>query len=141
VSLIPFLRGVRVCFCVHPTEIFPGFVRSAASSIAIATMFAFLTLFTFVLPVFDESSGYLAVFILFTVLSTCSVFVLYLFAPETRGVDLEESYKLVGVACNESWGIVGLADDIGDGDDEGDGKLGGIGTVVRESDTLLPTRG
>jgi MFS family permease len=76
-------------------EIFPQFVRSAAISIAVATFFAWSSIVILILPYMVEKVDLLAVFIMYTVTGGISVILLFLFVPETRGVDIEISYKLV----------------------------------------------
>lgn len=88
-------------------EIFPQFVRSAANSIAVATLFALSTVITFTLPYFEESAGLLGVFIFFTVFSGIAVVALSFFAPETRGADLEVAYRKVDITCNATATIFG----------------------------------
>ena len=89
------------------SEIFPQFVRSAANSIAVATLFALSTVITFTLPYFEQDVGLLGVFILFTVFSGVAVIVLLFFAPETRGADLEIAYKKVDITCNATGALFG----------------------------------
>lgn len=84
------------------SEVFPQFVRSAAISIAVATFFAWASLVTFILPFMEEYCGLLGVFVMYTVAAAVSVVLLYLFVPETRGVDLEVAYKLVNVRVKKS---------------------------------------
>ena len=83
-------------------EIFPQFVRSAAISIAVATLFICATIVVLMLPYISKSVGLLAVFLMYTVTGGLSVLLLYLFVPETRGIDLEVSYKLVNIRIEKS---------------------------------------
>ena len=76
-------------------EIFPQFVRSAAISIAIATFFAWSSIVVFIMPYISANMGLITVFITYTITAAISVLLLSLYVPETRGVDLEISYKLV----------------------------------------------
>ena len=54
------------------------------------------------LPYISKSVGLLAVFLMYTVTGGLSVLLLYLFVPETRGIDLEVSYKLVNIRIEKS---------------------------------------
>ena len=83
-------------------EIFPQFVRSAAMSIAIATLFAWSSIVVFILPYMAANVGLLAVFITYTVTGGLSVVLMYFLVPETRGVDLEISYKLVNTRIDKT---------------------------------------
>jgi len=80
---------------VFLSEIFPQFVRSAAISIAVATLFAWSSIVILILPSMNTKFGLLPVFILYTVTGALSVLLLYFLVPETRGIDLEIAYKLV----------------------------------------------
>lgn len=77
------------------SEIFPQFVRSAANSISVATLFTWSAILTFALPYVEDAAGLLDIFIFFTCSSAVSVIILYFFAPETRGTNIEQAYKLV----------------------------------------------
>jgi Sugar (and other) transporter len=83
-------------------EIFPQFVRSAAMSIAIATLFAWSSIVVFILPYMAANVGLLAVFITYTVTAGLSVVLMYFLVPETRGIDLEISYKLVNIRIDKT---------------------------------------
>ena len=83
-------------------EIFPQFVRSAAISIAIATLFTWSSIVVFIMPYISDSMGLFAVFLTYAITAAISVILLYLYVPETRGVDLEVSYKLVNVRLGKT---------------------------------------
>ena len=102
------------------SEIFPRFTRSASNSIAVSVLFLSSTILTFTLPYFLESTGLLPILILFTIFGAAAVVALFLFAPETAGVELEEAYKGVDVRCRQSGlGLCcGTDDDEEEDDDE-----------------------
>lgn len=83
-------------------EIFPQFVRSAAMSIAIATLFMWSSIVVFILPYIAANVGLLVVFITYTVTAGISVVLMYFLVPETRGIDLEISYKLVNIRIDKT---------------------------------------
>lgn len=99
VSVAGYEAGIGSFMWVMLSEIFPRFTRGAANSIAVSTLFLCSTLLTFLLPYFMAGSGLLAIFVLFTAVSVLAVVALYLYVPETRGVELEEAYKLVDGRC------------------------------------------
>jgi len=99
VSVAGYEAGLGSFLWVLLSEIFPRFTRSAANSLAVSTLFLFSTILTFTLPYFFAAGGLLPIFALFTAVGGLSVFALYLWAPETAGVELEEAYKLVNVRC------------------------------------------
>jgi len=76
-------------------EIFPQFVRSAAISISVATLFACFTILTFAFPYLYDSYGLLNIFIFFTCSSAAAVAIVYFFAPETVNTNIEYNYKRV----------------------------------------------
>ena len=111
-------------------EIFPRFVRSAANSIAVSSLFLWSVVVTFSLPLLYDSVGLMYVFVIFTCASGISLFLVFLFVPDTRGVDIEVAYKLVKTQCDESLSPIGLGseeeeedetemlDDVSDASDE-----------------------
>ena len=99
VSTAGYEFGLGSFMWVMLSEIFPRFTRGAANSVAVSTLFLFSTLMTFTLPYLYADFGLLPIFVLFTCVSGVSVAALYLYAPETSGVELEEAYKLVDVRC------------------------------------------
>jgi MFS family permease len=83
-------------------EIFPQFVRSAAISIAVATLFAWSSVVVIIQPVMTAEFGLSSAFMLYASAALISVIMCYLLVPETRGVDLEVSYKLVNVRMDKA---------------------------------------
>jgi len=116
------------------SEIFPQFVRSAANSIAIATLFACSTVLTFTLPYFEDATGLLPIFGLFTAVSGAALIILYFFAPDTRGVELEEAYKQVDLNCKSTMLICGCHLD------EAKGGSGYEGSTSETTDLLAEGR-
>ena len=116
ISVAGYEAGLGSFMWILLSEIFPRFTRGAANSLAVSTLFLFSTTLTFSLPYFYSASGLVPIFTLFTVVGGVSVGILYLYAPETRGVELEEAYKLVDERFRQS-GCCGIG--------AGDGASGG----------------
>lgn len=76
-------------------ELVPFSIRSTA--IAISSIFFSLvaSLSFFLFPMLYNHYGLLQIFVLFFVLNVISFFVLYIYLPETLGVHLDDSYRLV----------------------------------------------
>lgn len=110
-AVIGYELGLGTMLMIMLSELFPRFVRSAAVSIAVALLCGWDVAVTFSLPFLESEIGLLYVFVLFGMASVLAVIVVYLFVPDTRGVDLEEAYKLVRGTCNASLGPVGLGID------------------------------
>lgn len=108
VAVVGYEVSLGTMLWILLSEIFPRFVRSAANSIAVSMLFAMSMAVTFALPFLEDDLGYLYLFVLFGSMSVFAVIVVFLFVPDTRGVDLEVAYKLVKSTCNASLGPVGL---------------------------------
>jgi len=113
------------------SEIFPQFVRSAANSISVATLFTWSAILTFTLPYVENAAGLLDIFIFFTCSSALSVIILYFFAPETRGTNIEHAYKLVDESYKKTVAKCGCrVEDEGDGMDK---------NLLHDEDRVPPT--
>lgn len=102
ISVAGYEAGLGSFMWVLLSEIFPRFTRSASNSIAVSVLFLASTILTFSLPYFLDATGLLPIFIVFTIFGAVAVVALFLFAPETAGVELEEAYKGVDVRCRQS---------------------------------------
>jgi MFS family permease len=103
--------GLSSLLWVVLNEIFPQFVRSAAISIAVAVFFAWSAVVVFVLPFIADSIGLVYVFVIYAVASAIAVVIMYLFVPETRGIELELAYKQVSKRIAKKCGCCGCKDD------------------------------
>lgn len=102
IAVAGYEAGLGSFMWVLLSEIFPRFTRSASNSIAVSVLFLVSTILTFSLPYFLEFAGLLPIFILFTVIGGAAILALYLYAPETSGVELEEAYKGVEIRCRQA---------------------------------------
>ena len=113
-SVVGYEVSFGIMLWILISEIFPNFVRSSAISISIAVMFLLSTIVTYSLPYLEDSIGLIGIFSVFTAVSVISLIILYLFVPETRGVDIEICYKLVSQKYIESLKLVCDVDIIDD---------------------------
>jgi hypothetical protein len=109
ISVAGYEAGLGSFMWILLSEIFPRFTRSSANSIAVSVLFLCSTILTFTLPFFLAASGLVPIFSLFVVVSGLAVVLLFLYVPETGGVELEEAYKLVDERCRAS-GVCCLGD-------------------------------
>lgn len=86
-------------------EIVPFSIRSTATAISSIFFSLLASIAFFVFPILYDRFGLLNIFILFFVLNVFSFFVLYIYLPETLGVHLDDSYRLVDEKFNQapSW--------------------------------------
>jgi hypothetical protein len=77
-------------------------VRPAANSIAVFNLFFWSTVITFAFPFLEDSILITGVFLIFALAACVIWIVIYAYCPDTRGVDLEASYKLVKGTCNQT---------------------------------------
>jgi hypothetical protein len=119
--------GLSALLWVVLNEIFPQFVRSAAVSIAVAAFFACSAIVVFILPFIASGIGLVYVFVIYACASAVAVVLLYLFVPETRGIELEVAYKQVSKRIAKKCGYCcGCTDDNEETEahknDDGDGE-------------------
>lgn len=99
---------------------------------------------TFTLPHLEAATGMIGIFIFFTCISTLSVVLLYLFVPETKGLDLEKAYLQVNVSCMSTFSRCGClkngqAGEDGEYEDDLDNDdVSRIEWNQREDQPLLP---
>jgi SP family galactose:H+ symporter-like MFS transporter len=102
ISVVGYEISYGTMLWIVLNEIFPVFVASAANSIVVSFLFLLTATFTFITPLLLDDWGFVPVFILFTASTTVAAVVSYLYLPNTRGVSLDVSFKLVTEQYNES---------------------------------------
>ena len=92
-SLYGYLIGYQIGYgtvsWVIISEILPKFVRSAGNSIIIGNQIQLAAFFVLMLPVMFSNLGITGTFCIFLFFILLGAVFLYLFIPETRGVDLD----------------------------------------------------
>lgn len=117
VSVAGYELGLGTLLWTLLNELFPHFVRSAANSIAVSTLMIWSAVMTFALPFIEDALGLMYLFVVFGCVALIATILIYIFVPETQGVDLEQSYKLVRITCNATTRCCGIyVEDIDDED-------------------------
>ncbi|KAK0372552.1 hypothetical protein CLIM01_10079 [Colletotrichum limetticola] len=88
-----FTIGFQATVWVYPSEILPLRIRQLGSSISSATNWIFNYMVVQVTPISISSIGW-RTYIIFAVLNAAWVPVIYLFFPETKGLELEDVDRL-----------------------------------------------
>ncbi|KAK2026537.1 general substrate transporter [Colletotrichum zoysiae] len=88
-----FTIGFQATVWVYPSEILPLRIRQVGSSISSATNWIFNYMIVQVTPISIASIGW-RTYIIFAVLNATWVPIIYLFFPETKGLELEDVDRL-----------------------------------------------
>ncbi|KAK7438970.1 hypothetical protein Landi51_11391 [Colletotrichum acutatum] len=88
-----FTIGFQATVWVYPSEILPLRIRQLGSSISSATNWIFNYMVVQITPISISSIGW-RTYIIFAVLNAAWVPVIYLFFPETKGLELEDVDRL-----------------------------------------------
>ncbi|KAF7555705.1 hypothetical protein G7Z17_g1999 [Cylindrodendrum hubeiense] len=88
-----FTIGFQATVWVYPSEILPLRLRQRGSSISTAANWIFNYMIVQITPIAIEKIGW-KTYIIFAVLNTAWVPIIYLFFPETKGLELEEVDRL-----------------------------------------------
>jgi hypothetical protein len=78
---------------VYPSEILPLRLRQRGSSVSTACNWIFNYMIVQITPIALNNIGY-QTYIIFAVLNSCWVPIIYLFFPETKGLELEDVDRL-----------------------------------------------
>jgi MFS family permease len=92
------------------SELFPRYVRSAATSLVVMNLFIWNSIVSFIFPYLVTGVELYGAFLCFLVSGVILWNIIYFYVPETRGVDLEVSYKLVKLKCNQTNYALGVID-------------------------------
>lgn len=84
--------GSMIWFIMN--ELFPYFVRPAGMSILSFVLTTTTIVILWVLPSLRDVAGYFGCFLIFTIFGCLALLFIYLFQPETKGADLEQSYRM-----------------------------------------------
>ncbi|GKT48933.1 sulfate adenylyltransferase [Colletotrichum spaethianum] len=88
-----FTIGFQATVWVYPSEILPLRIRQVGSSISSATNWLFNYMIVQITPISIASIGW-KTYIIFAVLNATWVPIIYLFFPETKGLELEDVDRL-----------------------------------------------
>ncbi|KAH8685384.1 sugar transporter-like protein, partial [Tricladium varicosporioides] len=88
-----FTIGFQATVWVYPSEILPLQLRQRGSAVSTACNWIFNYMIVQVTPIALDNIGY-RTYIIFAVLNACWVPIIYLFFPETRGLELEDVDRL-----------------------------------------------
>lgn len=97
-----FTIGFQATVWVYPSEILPLRLRQRGSSVSTACNWIFNYMIVQITPIAIDNIGY-KTYIIFAVLNACWVPIIWLFFPETRGLELEDVDRLFakGAAMGE----------------------------------------
>ncbi len=112
IGMYIYFAGYEMSFGVNSwtliNEIFPHYVRTAANGVTTMTLLLVNGLLIFFVPLLEASIGMenmMYIFLGFTVIGTIFM---YLFVPETRGINIEKGHELVNekfadacICCNK----------------------------------------
>jgi MFS family permease len=135
-SVVGYEMSLGSLLWILLSELFPEIVRPAANSISVCVLFLWSTIITFYLPQMKKDIGLGGTFAVFLSASAVALQIIYLYVPETRGFDIEESYKQVKVNCDQVNRYFGCPTNPADSDDEGAEErepLGEKNYLVREA--------
>ncbi|KAM0233772.1 hypothetical protein ACHAP5_010295 [Fusarium lateritium] len=90
-----FTVGFQATVWVYPSEILPLRLRQRGSSISTAANWIFNYMIVQITPISIENIGW-RTYIIFAVLNTLWVPLIFLFFPETKGLELEDVDHLFG---------------------------------------------
>jgi hypothetical protein len=84
-----FEFGLGTISWIFLSELFPRYVRSAATSIAVAILFMFNSLVSLYYPSLRDTISLEGCFLVFSAFGLLGAVIIYLYGPETRGMDFE----------------------------------------------------
>ncbi|CZR59450.1 related to sugar transporter [Phialocephala subalpina] len=88
-----FTIGFQATVWVYPSEILPLRLRQRGSSVSTACNWIFNYMIVQITPISLQNIGY-KTYIIFAVLNACWVPIIYIFYPETKGLELEDVDRL-----------------------------------------------
>lgn len=101
-SGVGFQIGFGSISYVVLNEVVPYSIRSTVNAVANCLLFSAYFVVTFIFPYLSEIIGYTYVFLIFALLNVYAFYYIYVYLPETQGIDMNLAYKLVDDKFNSA---------------------------------------